>query len=107
MMLLHVGAYEYAVVIQGKGSRVSPPDRTIYLGADVRVAERLEKLVHELWHAWLLHVPRPRSEEEQAKLLELVMSSFWRDLARQGGERALRNLREERPVLELVYEPCP
>jgi phosphoenolpyruvate carboxylase len=107
MMLFHVGAYEYVVTVQGQVSRVSPPDRAIYLGSEVRVDERLEKLAHELWHTWLLHVPKPRSEEEQAKLLEMVMSSMWRDLARQGGERALRALREHRPVVDLVYEPCP
>jgi phosphoenolpyruvate carboxylase len=105
-MTFRVGAYEYVVAVQGRGCRVSYPDRTIYLGTEVRTSERLEKLVHELWHAWLMHVPRPRTEEETAKLLELIMSSFWRDLAGQGGERALRALREERPVLELVYEPC-
>jgi hypothetical protein len=102
-MRFHIGPWEYHVVVSGKDSRAEFESRTIYLAESLPVSRRWEVLLHELVHCWLFYVPRPRDEEEMARLLSLVGIAGRKELDAQGGIDELRYLKAIRPGREVVH----
>ena len=75
--------------------------RRIRISSELPREERVTTLLHELWHAWQFHMPRCRSEEEEADAMAMVSQAAWDDLEQQGGAAALRRLgdpEEPKPV---------
>lgn len=66
--------------------------RTIWLSGDTDPANRLEVLLHELWHAWRHHYGKPVDEEAECNNAAAFFLEITRQLARQGGEAALRRM---------------
>jgi hypothetical protein len=71
--------------------------RELLISPHAKPQSRAEYLLHELRHAWLFHVPKPRTAEEDADLSAMMMASLLADLAEQGGMAALERLRRARP----------
>lgn len=74
--------------------------REIQLSPTLKPEHRLTTLLHELRHAWQFHVPKPRTDEEEADLSAMVMKAFWRDYREQNGDATLKKLGFIAEVLE-------
>lgn len=69
--------------------------RTIWIAADVPADRRLAVLIHELRHAWQFDFGRPKSDEDDANQAASFCIDVMRQLADQGGEAALMQMRPE------------
>lgn len=87
-------------------TRAEYATRTIYIDQDLPPSRRKEELAHEAWHCWLFHVPPPADEEQEARLVALVLDALQMDLMEQGGIDVLIDLTPEPPPRELRYVPA-
>lgn len=104
-LTFNIGPWQYAVEmapandmkhwesgepLMGKIERHS---RRILIADDIgNREERFATLLHELAHAWMFHLPRPRTDEEICELFATISVSALRDLLAQGGLEALDRL---------------
>jgi hypothetical protein len=105
-MEFHVGPWVYKVIVtaddplkdeQGRDAcGICDRDRReILLVASIPATSRLAVLLHELFHAWLFHVPRPRTEEEICELGATIIGQAYTDLLAAGGPAAVEALSVE------------
>ena len=112
----HVGPYTYRVTISSEeladehGTRAvgltEPGPRRVRIAASIPRDDRLQVLLHELYHCWLHHVPAPRTEEEAAELHATVTLAALKDLDAQGGMAALEALEAEDDPGNPAEEPA-
>lgn len=94
------------MIVQGQDTRAEFESRTIYIAETTAPSRRYEELLHELAHAWLFHVPPPRTEEELAQFLATVSEAARQDFDRQGGLSRLKAIqpRLRRGELRIVVD---
>lgn len=114
-LTFNIGPHTYHVEISADELRLEDGTRAVGLCESetrrIRISfrvprgDRLQVLLHELYHAWVNHVPEPRDEEEAADLYATVCTSAMRDLDEQGGAAALEAL-EPADSSELTASPA-
>lgn len=84
-----VGPWEYRVVVTAEPLECNgvpcdglhdPRHRVIYVSSDVPADKRLFVLLHEIGHAWVLAVGRPKGEEGLCNFLATVCVDAYRSL---------------------------
>lgn len=105
-MHFHVGPFAYTVIIEA-APLIDPEtgdprcglcvydDRTLHLSPDLAPHNRWDTLLHEIYHAWLFHLPAPADEEQACNLFAMASAAAHRDLDKQGGLAALAALRPD------------
>jgi hypothetical protein len=115
-MLFHVASREYRLRIMPGLMRdtegheiagcVDWSTREIHISGNIPPACRMEVLGHELRHAWLHAMPRPRTEEEDCAFSAAVQEAMYSDLQAQGGREALESMVEVGECPRVAPEPA-
>jgi hypothetical protein len=74
----------------------------LLIAGNVLPTHRYMVLMHEITHAWLFHVPKPRTDEEVCELNALIASTANAELEDQGGRAALEAMKAPRTAAEVV-----
>lgn len=101
-MKFQIGPHIYALAISNRaifdteGERLEAAAvenrKLIIISHTVEPERREEVALHEIYHCWTFHVPRPKDDEEAAQLTAFISQQFHRDLESQGGREALMQL---------------
>lgn len=101
-MQFNVGPVTYTLVVSDRplyddeGNEIEgqavESRRLLLVSRRVEPDRREDVALHELFEAYLFHVPKPQTNDEHSQLFALAAKGFRMDLERQGGPEAIREM---------------